>query len=93
LTRSTVNTGIPLREIERRLGPVWHTIPDDPQLAFASTNRGVPVALRYPHSAMGKAYSALARKMVQTYTPSKARLSLMPLWSGLWQRKRDGQSA
>ncbi|MEN6478814.1 MAG: P-loop NTPase [Anaerolineales bacterium] len=64
LNRATAPQGVPQSEIERRLGPVRHRLPDDPPIALASINQGVPVAMRYPRSALGRAYLGLSRKLV-----------------------------
>ncbi|NLX36010.1 MAG: hypothetical protein GXY68_04910 [Chloroflexi bacterium] len=67
LNRASAAHGIPQGEIERRLLNVRHAVPDDPQLALASINRGVPVAMRHPRSALGRAYHGLSRKLLQAY--------------------------
>lgn len=67
--RASTPHGLPTHEIEERLAAIRHTIPDDPDLALASINRGVPVALRHSRSALGRAYHGLAGKLVQAYGP------------------------
>ena len=67
LNRASAAHGIPQGEIERRLLNVRYAVPDDPQLALASINRGVPVAMRHPRSALGRAYHGLSRKLLQAY--------------------------
>jgi pilus assembly protein CpaE len=83
LNRASATHGIPQSEIERRLLSVRHAIPDDPQLALASINRGVPVAMRHPRSALGRAYHGLSRKLLQAYGVAQLQGEEAPAASGL----------
>ena len=67
LNRSTVRHSIPVADIESRLVEIRHAIPDEPALALASINRGVPVSIRHKRSALARSYRGLAIKLVKAF--------------------------
>ncbi len=94
LNRWDMKGGIPVSEIERRLRiEIAYRIPDDQPLATYSNNRGVPLILSHPKSALAKAYLGLARHLMQycsatddiphpavALDQSPGRLSFIPIW-------------
>jgi len=64
LNRATLRGGVSQRDIETRLRvSIKFTIPDDQALATHSINRGVPIALSHPRSAVGRAVQRLAKQL------------------------------
>jgi len=74
LNSATVRGGVPKSDIERRMNAEFrHTIPDDRILATHAINRGVPVVMSHPRSAVGRAMQRLARELVEELRPERAR--------------------
>jgi len=66
LNRWDMKGGIPPADIEKRLHiDISFRIPDDQPLATYSINRGVPVAVSHPKSALGRSYQDFARFLLQ----------------------------
>ena len=64
LNRDGLTGGVPARDIEERLRvTLRYSIPDDQPLATHSINRGVPVMVSHPRSALGRAYRGLAERV------------------------------
>jgi pilus assembly protein CpaE len=65
LNSASVRGGVPKGDIERRMGAAFrHSIPDDRILVTHAINRGVPVIMSHPRSAVGRAMRKLARDLV-----------------------------
>jgi pilus assembly protein CpaE len=66
LNRATMRGGVSRQAIEERLGvQIYHTIPDDQPLVTHSVNRGVPLVLSHPRSAVAKAMLGLSHQLAQ----------------------------
>lgn len=64
LNRDGLPGGVPVRDIEDRLRiNVRHTVPDDQPLATHSVNRGVPIMVSHPRSALGRALRGLGERV------------------------------
>ncbi len=64
LNRATMRGGVSQRDIETRLRiSIRFSIPDDQALATHSINRGVPIVLSHPRSAVARAVQRLARQL------------------------------
>lgn len=64
LNRSGVGGGVPAPDIETRLRvKMRYAIPEDPPLATRSVNRGVPLVLSHPRSALAKAFRGFAAEL------------------------------
>ncbi len=64
LNRATLRGGVSQRDIETRLRiNIKFSIPDDQALATHSINRGVPIVLSHPRSAVARAVQRLARQL------------------------------
>ncbi len=64
LNREGMGGGVSVRDIEDRLRvTLRHTVPDDQALVTHSVNRGVPVLVSHPRSAVGKAYRGLGESI------------------------------
>ncbi len=64
LNRSSIRGGITRAAIEDRLKiQVRHVVPDDQGLVTHSINRGVPLVLSHPRSAVARALYSLARQL------------------------------
>ncbi len=64
LNRDGLPGGVPARDIEDRLRvTLRYSIPDDQPLVTHSINRGVPVMVSHPRSALGKAYRGMAERV------------------------------
>lgn len=71
LNRATIQGGISRRDIEQRLHvKVTHTVPDDQPLVSHSINRGVPIMLAKPKSAVGRSINALAKQIAMSLAPT-----------------------
>ena len=71
LNRSTLRGGVRRPDIEERLRiQVRHAIPDDQPLASMSVNRGVPLVLSHPRSAVARAIQELARHLDAELSPA-----------------------
>ena len=92
--RATIRGGVSRRDIEQRLhAPVHHVVPDDQPLASLSINRGVPLVMSHPRSAVARAMGKLAQQLVKEVQPAlrsepaaqprTARSSLVQRW---WTR-------
>jgi pilus assembly protein CpaE len=66
LNRATMRGGVAKGDIEERLRvQVKHAIPDDQPLATHSINRGVPLVMSHRRSAVARAVSKLAQRLVE----------------------------
>jgi pilus assembly protein CpaE len=64
LNRATLRGGVSQRDIETRLRvSIKFTIPDDQALATHSINRGVPIVISHPRSAVARSVQRLARQL------------------------------
>jgi len=67
LNRSNLKGGVSVEDIEARLRvKVRSVIPDDQPLVTHSVNRGVPVTMSHPRSALAKGYRELALDLVES---------------------------
>ena len=66
LNSATMRGGVPRADIEKRLGARFRqAIPSDPVLAIHSLNRGVPVVMSHPRSALARGISQLAKHLAE----------------------------
>ena len=65
VNRADAKGGVSSRDIEARLRLVISAqIPDDQPLAIHAINRGVPVGMSHPRSALAQAYERFARHLL-----------------------------
>lgn len=65
LNRAGISGGVSQGDIEHRLHVrINHTVPDDQPLVSLSVNRGVPLVMSHPRSALARAFQSLARQFV-----------------------------
>jgi pilus assembly protein CpaE len=70
LNRGSMRAGITQKDIESRLQiPIRHVIPDDQPLATHSINRGVPLIISHPRSAVARAVDKLGRDLIFELAP------------------------
>jgi len=70
LNRSTMAAGVPLDAIRRHLKmPIAAEVPDDGPLVTASVNRGVPLVISHPRSAVARAIQKLAQDLAPAEGP------------------------
>lgn len=73
LNRDGLQGGVAARDIEERLRvTLRYSVPDDQPLATHSINRGIPVMVSHPRSALGRSYRALAERISRELQPSAA---------------------
>lgn len=66
LNRATLKGGVSQRDIETRLRvKIKFTIPDDQALATHSINRGIPIVVSHPRSAVTRAVQRLTEQLVK----------------------------
>ncbi len=66
LNRAGLPSGVSTPDIEARLQVrIKHQIPDDQALATHSVNRGVPLVMSHPRSALARGYQRLAQMLAQ----------------------------
>ena len=66
LNRAGLPSGVSTPDIEARLQVrIKHQIPDDQALATHSVNRGVPLVMSHPRSALASGYQRLAQMLAQ----------------------------
>ncbi len=92
LNRATMKAGVSVADIEERLRvKVRDRIPDDQPLATHSINRGVPMVMSHPKSAVARAVDGFARDLagrIGTASPgdrraeSGRRAAGAPAWAG-----------
>ncbi len=71
VNRAGIRGGVARADIERRLHiAVRHTVPDDQPLVSLSVNRGVPLVLSHPRSAVARAVRELAVHLAAEVDPS-----------------------
>lgn len=71
VNRAGIRGGVSRTDIERRLHvPVRHTVPDDQPLVSLSINRGVPLVLSHPRSAVARSVRELAVHLAAEADPS-----------------------
>lgn len=69
VNRADAKGGVSLRDVEARLRiVVSDQIPDDQPMAIHAINRGVPVSLSHPRSALAQAYQRCARHLLAELT-------------------------
>lgn len=74
LNRATIQGGVSKRDIERQLHvKVMHSVPDDQPLVTHSVNRGVPIMLAKPKSAVGRSISALGKQITSAMAPATSK--------------------
>lgn len=67
LNRSSMPGGVPAGDIEERLRvQIEYRIPDDQPLVTHSVNRGVPLVMSHPRSALGRAIRGFARQIADS---------------------------
>lgn len=87
LNRSTIAGGVSRRDIEDRLHVrIRHAVPDDQPLVSLAVNRGVPMVLSHPRSAVVKAVQDLAEQVVREKSAPVAVDKPEPAAPGLFQR-------
>jgi pilus assembly protein CpaE len=65
LNRAGISGGVSQADIEERLHVrVHHAVPDDQPLVSLSINRGVPLTMSHPRSAVARAIQALASRFI-----------------------------
>ena len=65
VNRADAKGGVSLRDVEARLRiAVSNQVPDDQPSAIHAINRGVPVSMSHPRSALAQAYERLARELL-----------------------------
>jgi pilus assembly protein CpaE len=70
LNRADMNGGVSRDDIEQRLQvPFEHSVPEDQPLATHSINRGVPLVISHPRSAVARAIQGLAQKLTGDASP------------------------
>ncbi len=70
LNRANLKGGVSIEDIERRLKvQVRIQVPDDQPLVTHSVNRGVPVAMSHPRSALSRGFRDLADMLVASAAP------------------------
>jgi pilus assembly protein CpaE len=70
LNRADLKGGVSKRDIQDHLKVAFeHAIPDDQALATHSINRGVPIVVSHPRSAVARAVQGLARKVIEDLSP------------------------
>jgi len=73
LNRADLPSGIPLADLEAWLGTrVKYQIPNDQELATATINRGVPMAVSHRRSPVARACQGLARTLAAELRPQAA---------------------
>jgi len=73
LNRATMRGGVPVADIEERLHvPVRYRIPDDQPLATHTINRGVPLVMSHPNSALARAMIGFAQELRREMAPEEA---------------------
>jgi len=88
LNRATMRGGVPRQDIEERLRvAVRHAIPDDQPLATYGINRGVPLVMSHPRSAVARAVGKLAEQLMEDVL--KEREPADGLIERLFQRTRS----
>ena len=66
LNRATMRGGVSQSDIQERLRlGVTYRCPDDQPLATHSINRGVPLVMSHPRSAVGRAIRKLAQQLIE----------------------------
>jgi len=73
LNRATMKGGISRQDIEQHLRiNIREQIPDDQPLATFSINRGVPIVVSHPRSALANAYRTLSGHLLEEMSPAGA---------------------
>jgi len=73
LNRSDIKGGVSKSDIKDHLKVAFeHSVPDDQPLATHSINRGVPLVMSHPRSAVAKAVKGIARELIDDLTPEAA---------------------
>ena len=80
LNRATLRGGVPVGDIEERLKvKVNFQVPDDQPLATASVNRGVPIMVSHPNSAVGRGVREVAAALIAEAQVENAGLEPAPV--------------
>ena len=70
LNRADIKGGVSKRDIRERLRVTFeHTVPDDQPLATHSINRGVPLVISHPRSAVARGVRGIARDLLEDLAP------------------------
>lgn len=70
LNRSDIKGGVSKGDIRERLKVTFeHSVPDDQPLATHSINRGVPLVISHPRSAVARAVRGIARDLIHDLAP------------------------
>ena len=89
LNRASMKAGVPVADIEERLRvKVRYSIPDDQPLATYSVNRGVPMVMSHPNSAVARAVDGFAHNLaggLRAQAPDAERTNTV---GGLLERMR-----
>jgi pilus assembly protein CpaE len=79
VNRADAKGGVAPRDIEARLRVVIsEQIPDDQPLAIHAINRGVPVSLSHPRSALAQAYGRVAQHLLSELAGGQGAEALAP---------------
>jgi pilus assembly protein CpaE len=96
LNRANMGGGVSVKDIEERLRVrVRYRIPDDQPLATLSINRGVPMAMSHPQSAVARAIRGLAQELVRDANGEQGVTNNVnePTHAGLFGRLRGTRPA
>jgi pilus assembly protein CpaE len=70
LNRADMKGGVPKRDIANHLNVGFdHSVPDDQPLATHSINRGVPMVISHPRSAVARAIRGITRDLIGDLAP------------------------
>jgi pilus assembly protein CpaE len=79
LNRADMKGGVSRGDIERRLQvPFERSVPDDQPLTTHSINRGVPLVISHPRSAVGRAIRGFAKELMDDLSPGVERERARP---------------
>jgi pilus assembly protein CpaE len=69
-----MNGGVSAGDIESHLKVTFdHSVPNDQPLVTHSINRGVPLVVSNPRSAVARAIKSVARAMIEDFAPEVER--------------------
>jgi pilus assembly protein CpaE len=89
LNRRSMAGGVPRDDIEKHLEARFrHTIPDDQLLASHSINRGVPLIMSHPRSAVARGIRDLGQQLVQALAAAEPDAEQAPAGVSPVQRVR-----
>ncbi len=72
LNRADIKGGVSQKDIRGHLKvPFEHTVPDDQPLATHSINRGIPLVISHPRSAVARAVQSIAQNLIDDSSPQQ----------------------